>query len=104
MTRAAGGGRGGAVAQAGQSDSYDDELARIEASIADLKIRDMAAAKERTNIAAKIQAAQFQRDILAHANTQRKSSKAAKTRRVRRRGGDDFPPLPPPGESGATEP
>ena len=72
------------MAQAGQPDSYDDELARIEASIADLKIRDMAAAKERTQIAAKIQAAQFQRDILAHANQQAKA-KSAKARRIRRR-------------------
>ena len=57
------------MAQAEQPDSYDDELARIDASIAELKIRDMAAAKERTQIASKIQAAQFQRDILAHANS-----------------------------------
>ncbi|MEV6598099.1 hypothetical protein AB0M36_14640 [Actinoplanes sp. NPDC051346] len=74
------------MAQAEEPDSYDDELARIDASIAELKIRDMAAAKERTTIAGKIQAAQFQRDILAHANQQRKRAAAAKTaRRVRRR-------------------
>ena len=71
------------MAQAEQPDSYDEELARIEASIAELKIKDMAAAKERTTIASKIQAAQFQRDILAHANAQKKA-KAAKPRRVRR--------------------
>ncbi|MGK5680977.1 SCO7613 C-terminal domain-containing membrane protein [Actinoplanes sp. URMC 104] len=85
------------MAQADQPDSYDEELARIEASIADLKIRDMAAAKERTQIAAKIQAAQFQRDILAHANSQKKSARTAKSRRVRRRAAEDFPPPPPPG-------
>src|SRR4051812_37062200 len=89
--------RGGAVAQAGQSDGYDDELARIEASIAELKIRDMAAAKERTTIASKIQAAQFQRDILAHANQQAKAKKAANPRRVRRRPAEEFPPPPPAG-------
>ena len=72
------------MAQAEEPDSYDDELARIDASIADLKIRDMAAAKERTQIASKIQAAQFQRDILAHAS-QQKAKKAAKPRRVRRK-------------------
>jgi hypothetical protein len=83
------------VAQAGEPEGYDDDLARIEASIADLKIRDMAAAKERTQIAAKIQAAQFQRDILAHANQQKKAKKA-KSRRVRRGPADDFPPPPPP--------
>ncbi|GAB2598662.1 hypothetical protein Aab01nite_74770 [Paractinoplanes abujensis] len=81
------------MAQSGQPDGYDDELARIEASIADLKIRDMAAAKERTQIAAKIQAAQFQRDILAHANQQKKT---AKTRRPRRQKPEEFPPPPPP--------
>src|SRR3954465_5824781 len=90
-------GRGGAVAQAEQPDSYDDELARIEASIADLKIRDMAAAKERTQIAAKIQAAQFQRDILAPANSQRKA-RTAKVPRVRRPPAEP-PPPPGPGES-----
>ncbi|AGL14648.1 SCO7613 C-terminal domain-containing membrane protein [Actinoplanes sp. N902-109] len=81
-------------------DSYDEELARIDASIAELKIQDMTAAKERTNIASKIQAAQFQRDILAHANQQRKRSAAAKSpRRVRRRPpetGGGTPGGPPP--------
>ncbi len=77
------------MAQAEQPDSYDEELARIDASIAALKIKDMAAAQERSTIASKIQAAQFQRDILAHANAQ-KRAKAAKPRRVRR------PQAPPP--------
>ncbi|MEV4639143.1 hypothetical protein AB0J80_17490 [Actinoplanes sp. NPDC049548] len=72
------------MAQAQEPDSYDEELARIDASIAELKIRDMAAAKERTTIASKIQAAQFQRDILAHANQQRKRA-AKPVRKVRRR-------------------
>src|SRR3954452_7472774 len=89
-------GRGGAVAQADQPDSYDEDLARIDASIAALKARDIAAAKERTQIAAKIQAAQFQRDILAHANTQQKAKRSPKARRVRRRPDPDFPPPPPP--------
>ena len=87
------------MAQADEPDSYADELARIDASIADMKIRDMAAAKERTTIASKIQAAQFQRDILAHAN-QQKAKKATKTRRVRRQ----QPPgdTPPPGDPSRT--
>jgi hypothetical protein len=72
------------VAEAQEPDGYDEELARIDASIADLKIRDMAAAKERTQIASKIQAAQFQRDILAHANQQKKRT-AKPARKVRRR-------------------
>ncbi|HET6479298.1 MAG TPA: hypothetical protein VFG35_04535 [Actinoplanes sp.] len=85
------------MAQADQPDGYDEELSRIEASIADLKIRDMAAAKERTQIAAKIQAAQFQRDILSHANTsKKKASKTSKSRRTRRHGTDEFPPPPAP--------
>ena len=88
------------MAQADEPDSYDDELARIDASIADLKIRDMAAAKERTQIAAKIQAAQFQRDILAHADQQRR--KAAKAKKVRRKPPAADPPptgeRPPMGE------
>src|SRR3954462_13651151 len=94
-------GRGGAVAQAEQPDSYDDELSRIDASIAELKIRDMAAAKERTQIASKIQAAQFQRDILAHANQQQKAKRAAKAKRGRRGRPDD---LPPPGTHPVGEP
>ncbi|HEV8175393.1 MAG TPA: hypothetical protein VGP91_17275, partial [Actinoplanes sp.] len=89
------------MAQAEEPDSYDDELARIDASIADLKVRDMAAAKERMQIASKIQAAQFQRDILAHANEQR-AKKAAKPRRVRRKPPTaDVPPaggVPPRGD------
>ncbi|MFI5935535.1 SCO7613 C-terminal domain-containing membrane protein [Actinoplanes sp. NPDC051494] len=67
----------------GPDEGYDEEVARIEASIAELKIQDMAAAKERSTIASKIQAAQFQRDILAHANQQKK--RASAPRRVRRR-------------------
>ncbi|WP_433374933.1 SCO7613 C-terminal domain-containing membrane protein [Actinoplanes sp. CA-142083] len=93
------------MAQAGKSDSYDEELARIEASIAELKIRDMAAAKERTQIAAKIQAAQFQRDILSHANQQSKAKKATKSRRVRRKPAEEFAPPPEPsGHQGETPP
>src|SRR4029453_13241763 len=91
-------GRGGAVAQADEPDSYDDELARIDASIADLKIRDMAAAKERTQIASKIQAAQFQRDIWRHANKQAKKTKPRRVRRPRSSAGPQAPAAssPPP--------
>ena len=78
---------------------YDDELARIDASIAELKIRDMAAASERSTIASKIQAAQFQRDILAHAQ-QQKAKKTAKPRRVRRPPVEPPPPPPPSGPTG----
>jgi hypothetical protein len=77
----------------GHVNALDDELTRIEQSIADIKIRDMAIAKERAQLASKMQAALFQRDILAHANSER-AKKATKTRRVRRR--------PSRGESGPT--
>ncbi|WP_328465317.1 hypothetical protein OHA21_43270 [Actinoplanes sp. NBC_00393] len=80
------------MAQADEPE-YAEELARIDASIASLKIRDMQAAKERTQIASKIQAAQFQRDILAHAQ----KSKGTKSRKTpRRKSPEDFPPPPPP--------
>ncbi|GAB1645158.1 SCO7613 C-terminal domain-containing membrane protein [Krasilnikovia sp. MM14-A1259] len=82
------------MAQGQQPDSYDEELARIDASIAELKVRDMAAAKERTQIAAKLQAAQFQRDILAHADAQ-KAKKAARKQRLRRRPPADAGPATP---------
>ncbi|GAA3347701.1 hypothetical protein GCM10020358_63470 [Amorphoplanes nipponensis] len=84
------------MAQAQEPDGYDEELARIDASIADLKIRDMAAAKERTQIASKIQAAQFQRDILAHANQQKKRA-ARPVRKVRRRTPEGPPSWAEPG-------
>lgn len=71
----------------GQADSYEAELAAIDASIADLKIRDMAAAKERTQIASRLQAAQFQRDILAHAQGKREQQ----TRRPPRRSSPEAP-------------
>ena len=87
------------MAQAEGPDRYEDELARIDASIAELKIRDMAAANERGTIASKIQAAQFQRDILAHAQ-QQKAKKAAKPRRVRRPPAGEPPPPAPPAAEG----
>ncbi|GAA4597815.1 hypothetical protein BJY16_002485 [Actinoplanes octamycinicus] len=77
------------MAKADEPD-YQDELARIDASIAALKVQDMDAAATRTKIASKIQAAQFQRDILAHAQKQ-------KAGRTRRPATGDFPPPPPPG-------
>ncbi|WP_229072021.1 SCO7613 C-terminal domain-containing membrane protein [Actinoplanes sp. DH11] len=87
----------------GDESSYADDLARIDASIAELKIRDMQAASERTKIASKIQAAQFQRDILAHAQ-KAKGTKSRRTTRRRPPGDGDFPPPPPPGSPAADEP
>jgi hypothetical protein len=87
------------VAQADEPDHVDEQLARIDASISDLKIRDMQAAAERTKIASKLQAALFQRDILAHAQKQQRT-KGSKTRRTAaRRKPVDYPPPPQPGEA-----
>ncbi|HEY0699295.1 MAG TPA: permease, partial [Micromonospora sp.] len=58
------------------------ELLRIEKSIAEMKARDAAIASEQRQIAQKMQAALFQRDILAHANEERLKA-ATKTRRLR---------------------
>jgi hypothetical protein len=68
----------------GHVNALDDELTRIEQSIADIKVRDMEIAQERAQLASKMQAALFQRDILAHANSER-AKRATKTRRARLR-------------------
>ncbi|WP_430783262.1 SCO7613 C-terminal domain-containing membrane protein [Actinoplanes sp. G11-F43] len=85
------------MAQADEPDHLDEQLSRIDASIADLKIRDMAAAAERTTIASKLQAAMFQRDIIAHAHAQKQQKGAKSKRTTRRRPPADYPPPPPPG-------
>ncbi|MBB2945579.1 hypothetical protein FB565_005312 [Actinoplanes lutulentus] len=87
------------MAQADES-GYADDLARIDASIAELKIKDMQAASERTKIASKIQAAQFQRDILAHANKAKGAKSNKRSARRRPPDGGDFPPPPPPPAAG----
>ncbi|GAA2685219.1 SCO7613 C-terminal domain-containing membrane protein [Actinoplanes palleronii] len=86
------------MAKADEPD-YADELARIDASIAALKVQDMAAAGTRTKIASQLQAALFRRDILAHAQKQKvgKSRRPATATRGRSGGAEDFPPPPPPG-------
>jgi len=80
----------------GAENSLEDDLERIEQSIAEMSRRDMAIVKERSQLASKMQAALFQRDILAHANRER-LKRATKPRRVRRRrpraaGADGGPP------------
>lgn len=50
---------------------YAEELARLERAIAEMKARDAALAEEQQNLAASLQAAIFQRDILAHAQAER---------------------------------
>src|SRR4051812_30919744 len=70
----------------GTVNPLDDELARIERSIVEMNLRDMAIVKERSQLASKLEAARFQRDILAHANAERTArQQPPRTRRVRRR-------------------
>ncbi|HEX5595811.1 MAG TPA: permease [Micromonosporaceae bacterium] len=73
---------------------WAEELAQIERSIAEMKARETALLKEQSSIAAKLQAAVFQRDILTDAN-QRKLKQATRTRRHLRRPGQHPPPAPP---------
>ncbi len=92
---------------------WTDELTHIERSIAELKARDMEIAAEQKQLAAKMQAALFQRDILAHAGDQRRKQ-ATRPRRLLRRHPDRRPPTvspkaPPPrlprqGHSGEDRP
>ncbi|HEX8629404.1 MAG TPA: hypothetical protein VF755_14660, partial [Catenuloplanes sp.] len=88
----------------GTENSLDEELLRIERSIAEMSARDMAILKERSQLSSKMQAALFQRDILAHANQER-AKRAGKPGRARRRparpaaGGLRPPSSPPQGGS-----
>ncbi|WP_320065965.1 SCO7613 C-terminal domain-containing membrane protein [Micromonospora sp. RTGN7] len=62
-------------------------LADVERSIADMKARDAAIAAEQRQIAAKMQAALFQRDILTHADEERTKQSSRPRRVLRRRPG-----------------
>ncbi|MEH0980759.1 SCO7613 C-terminal domain-containing membrane protein [Micromonospora sp. CPCC 205556] len=70
---------------------WREHLAEIERSIADMKARDAEIAREQRQIAAKMQAALFQRDILAHAGEER-VRQATRPRRVLRRRPGRRPP------------
>ncbi|MFC0004514.1 SCO7613 C-terminal domain-containing membrane protein [Micromonospora siamensis] len=70
---------------------WGEHLAEIERSIAEMKARDAEIAKEQRQIAAKMQAALFQRDILAHAGEER-LKQATRPRRVLRRRPGRRPP------------
>ncbi|MCW3839824.1 permease [Micromonospora yasonensis] len=70
---------------------WAEHLADIERSIAEMKARDAEIAREQRQIAAKMQAALFQRDILAHAGEER-IKRAARPRRVLRRRPGRRPP------------
>lgn len=73
-----------------------EHLAEIERSIAEMKARDAEIAGEQRKIAAKMQAALFQRDILAQAGEEN-VKQATSPRRVLRRRPDRRPPTAPPG-------
>ena len=75
---------------------WADELARIDRSIAEMKARDAAIAKEQKQIASQLQAALFQRDILAAAAAEEQQKKASRPRRILRRPGQR-PPTAGPG-------
>ncbi|WP_174534716.1 SCO7613 C-terminal domain-containing membrane protein [Micromonospora chalcea] len=70
---------------------WAEHLADIERSIAEMKARDAEIAREQRQIAAKMQAALFQRDILAHASEER-MRQATRPRRVLRRRPGRRPP------------
>ncbi|MEU3113554.1 permease [Micromonospora chalcea] len=70
---------------------WAEHLADIERSIAEMKARDAEIAREQRQIAAKMQAALFQRDILAHAGEER-VRQATRPRRVLRRRPGRRPP------------
>jgi hypothetical protein len=70
---------------------WPEHVAEIERSIAELKARDAEIAREQRQIAAKMQAALFQRDILAHAGEER-LKQATRPRRVLRRRPGRRPP------------
>ncbi|GIJ77962.1 hypothetical protein SAMN05443287_105321 [Micromonospora phaseoli] len=81
---------------------WADHLAEIERSIAEIKAREAAIASEQRQLAAKMQAAIFQRDILSHAGNagDERLKQATRPRRVLRR----RPPRRPSSEGAATAP
>ncbi|WFE33827.1 permease, partial [Micromonospora sp. WMMD975] len=70
---------------------WAEHLADIERSIAEMKARDAEIAREQRQIAAKMQAALFQRDILAHAGEER-IKQATRPRKVLRKRPGRRPP------------
>lgn len=73
-----------------------EHLAELERSIAEMKARDAEIAHEQRKIAARMQAALFQRDILTHSGEER-LKQATRPRRVLRRRPDRRPPTAPVG-------
>ncbi|GIJ30473.1 hypothetical protein Vqi01_56350 [Micromonospora qiuiae] len=81
---------------------WADHLAEIERSIAEMKAREAAIASEQRQLAAKMQAAIFQRDILSHAGSsgEERLKQATRPRRVMRR----RPPRRPASDAAASPP
>ncbi|MFI5843466.1 SCO7613 C-terminal domain-containing membrane protein [Catenuloplanes sp. NPDC051500] len=72
----------------GTVNTFQDEISRIDAAMAELKQKDMKLAKERAQLAADLNTAIFQRDTLRAANTVREKAQEkarTQTRRTRRR-------------------
>ena len=78
-----------------RQDRWAEDLARIERSIAEMKAREAAIANEQKTLAAQMQAALFQRDVLTHAAAQQR--RQTRPRRVLRRRPDRRPPTAAPG-------
>ncbi|MFY1636069.1 SCO7613 C-terminal domain-containing membrane protein [Solwaraspora sp. WMMB335] len=76
---------------------FADDLARIERSIADMKARDVALAKEQKKIASDIQAAIFQRDILSTGGAAGRRGPGGRPKLLVRRRADRRPPTAEPG-------
>ncbi|GAB2960352.1 hypothetical protein GCM10027280_56460 [Micromonospora polyrhachis] len=85
-----------------QPEWYED-LGRLERSIADMKAREAALGNEQRQIAAQMQAALFQRDILTHAGDER-ARQATRPRRVLRRRAGRRPPTAEGGVRSVTTP
>ncbi|MGW0432967.1 DUF2157 domain-containing protein [Micromonospora sp. NPDC003197] len=85
-----------------QPEWYED-LGRLERSIADMKAREAALGNEQRQIAAQMQAALFQRDILTHAGEER-ARQATRPRRVLRRRAGQRPPTAEGGTRSVTTP
>ncbi|WP_344403316.1 hypothetical protein, partial [Catellatospora chokoriensis] len=81
------------------------EVSRLNKAIADMNAEDLRLSGERKKLSSKLQAALYQRDILAHAEAQRQKKAAPKQRRwLPRPPGAQAPPPPPAAPPGAQRP
>ncbi|MEV4533792.1 permease [Asanoa sp. NPDC049518] len=75
---------------------WADEVQRIEREIAEIRRQDIQLARDQRLLAQRMQAARFQRDILAAANQERLKEQIKKPRRVLRRRATKRPPTADP--------